>query len=262
MERILKWVAAWALVLATCGAAAAEAPLGAGDMVRLSVHGNPDLAIETRISEAGTIIVPLIGQIHIGGMPVAAAEKKIGGALESGGYLKKAQVNLVVTGLQSQQVAVLGHVNRPGLYAVEGRRSALDVLAMAGGASAEGGDAISLVRSRDGGVTRDTIDVVQMVRSGQLDRDIAVGGGDLIYVERAPRFYIVGQVQRPGAFRVERAMTVLQALAASGGLTAYGTDRGIRITRRDASGKLTVTEASHDDIVQAEDVITVKGSWF
>jgi len=111
MDRIFKWVAAFALALATCIAAAAEAPLGAGDMVRLSVYGNPDLAIETRISEAGTIIVPLIGQIHIGGMPVAAAEKKIGDALEAGGYLKKAQVNMVVTALQSQQVAVLGQLS-------------------------------------------------------------------------------------------------------------------------------------------------------
>jgi polysaccharide export outer membrane protein len=262
MERFLKWVAGCALALATGIAAAAEAPLAAGDMVRLSVHGNPDLSIETRISEAGTIIVPLIGQIHIGGMPIAAAEKKIGGALESGGYIKKAQVNMVVTALQSQQVAVLGHVNRPGLYALEGRRSVLEVLAMAGGTAAEGGDTVSLVRSRDGSVTRDTIDIVQMVQSGQLDRNVAVGGGDLIYVEPAPRFYIMGQVQRPGAFRVERGMTVLQALAAGGGLTPRGTDRGIRITRRDASGNLTVTEARHDDTVQSGDVITVRGSWF
>ena len=101
-----------------------------------------------------------------------------------------------------------------------------------------------------------------MVRSGQLDQNMEVAGGDVIYVERAPRFYIVGEVQRPGAFKVERSMTVLQALSAGGGLTARGTDRGIRITRRDASGKPAIIKARHDDIVQVDDVITVRESWF
>lgn len=265
MKRLVNWLMATALVLGMgmAGAAsAAETPLGAGDVVKLSVYGNPDLALETRISEAGTITFPLVGQVEIGGLSVAAAEKKIGNMLERGGYLKKAQVNMIVTTLQSQQVAVLGHVNRPGRYPVEGKRSVLDLLAMAGGMSAEGGDAISLVRNRKGAVTRETIDIVQMVRSGQLDQNMEVAGGDVIYVERAPRFYIVGEVQRPGAFKVERSMTVLQALSAGGGLTARGTDRGIRITRKDASGKPTIINAKHDDIVQVDDVITVKESWF
>ncbi len=265
MKRLVKWLTATALVLGMgiAGAAsAAETPLGPGDVVKLSVYGNPDLALETRISEAGTITFPLVGQVEIGGLSVAAAEKKIGNMLERGGYLKKAQVNMIVTTLQSQQVAVLGHVNRPGRYPVEGKRSVLDLLAMAGGMSAEGGDSISLVRNGKGNVTRETIDIVQMVRSGQLDQNIDVAGGDVIYVERAPRFYIVGEVQRPGAFKVERSMTVLQALSAGGGLTARGTDRGIRITRRDANGKPTTIDARHDDIVQVDDVITVKESWF
>jgi polysaccharide biosynthesis/export protein len=265
MKQLVKWLMATALVLGMgfAGAAsAAETPLGPGDVVKLSVYGNPDLALETRISEAGTITFPLIGQVDIGGLSVAAAEKKIANMLERGGYLKKAQVNMIVTTLQSQQVAVLGHVNRPGRYPVEGKRSVLDLLAMAGGMSAEGGDSISLVRNRKGTVTKETIDVVQMVRSGQLDQNMEVAGGDVIYVERAPRFYIVGEVQRPGAFKVERSMTVLQALSAGGGLTARGTDRGIRITRRDANGKPTIINAKHDDIVQVDDVITVKESWF
>ena len=265
MKRLVKWLTATALVLGMgiAGAAsAAETPLGPGDVVKLSVYGNPDLALETRISEAGTITFPLVGQVEIGGLSVAAAEKKIGNMLERGGYLKKAQVNMIVTTLPSQQVAVLGHVNRPGRYPVEGKRSVLDLLAMAGGMSAEGGDSISLVRNGKGNVTRETIDIVQMVRSGQLDQNIDVAGGDVIYVERAPRFYIVGEVQRPGAFKVERSMTVLQALSAGGGLTARGTDRGIRITRRDANGKPTTIDARHDDIVQVDDVITVKESWF
>jgi polysaccharide export outer membrane protein len=243
-------------------AGAAEVLLGPGDVVKLSVYGSPDLSIETRVSEGGTITFPLLGQVAVSGLSVAAAEKKIGGLLESGGYLKKAQVNMIVTTLASQQVSVLGQVNRPGRYPIEGKRSVLDLLAMAGGIAPEGSDTISLIRKRKGVTTKETIDVIQMVRSGALDKDYEVAGSDMIYVERAPRFYIVGEVQRPGAFRVERQMTVLQALSAGGGLTARGSSRGMRITRKDASGAPVVIDAKQDDLVQVDDVITVRESWF
>jgi polysaccharide export outer membrane protein len=262
MKRLLNCCLAAALWLAMGTAMAAEVLLGPGDVLRLAVYGSPDLGLETRVSEAGTITFPLLGQVAVGGLSVAAAEKRIGGLLESGGYLKQAQVNIIVTTLQSQQVSVLGQVNRPGRYPVEGKRHVLDLLATAGGISGEGGDSVSLIRTRQGRTTRDTIDLGAMVRDATLEQNIEVAGGDIIYVERAPRFYIVGEVQRPGAFKVERAMTVLQALSAGGGLTPRGTWRRMQITRRDASGKPVTIDASNDDLVQVDDVITVRESWF
>jgi polysaccharide export outer membrane protein len=267
MKRLVRWLAAWVLAVsaslaAVATAGAAELPLGPGDVVRVSVYGNPDLSLETRVSETGAITFPLIGNVAVAGLAVAAAEKKIGGLLESGGYLKKAQVNIIVALLASQQVSVLGQVNRPGRYPVDGKRSVLDMLALAGGISAEGSDTVSLVRTHDGKTTRSTIDVIQMVRSGALDANADVAGGDMLFVERAPRFYIVGEVQRPGAFRVERQMTVLQALSAGGGLTARGSNNGLSITRKDAQGKPVTFEVRHSDLVQVDDVITVRESWF
>ena len=255
-------LACMALVSAGAMAAPAEVPLGPGDVVRLSVYGNPDLSLETRVSETGAITFPLVGQVAVGGLTVAMAEKKIGGMLETGGFLKKAQVNIIVSLLASQQVSVLGQVNRPGRYPVDGKRSVLDMLALAGGISVEGGDAVSLVRTRNGKTNRETLDVVQMVRSGALDGNVDVTGGDMIFVERAPRFYIVGEVQRPGAFRVERQMTVQQALSAGGGLTPRGSNNGLRITRKDTSGNANTFDVKYSDLVQVDDVITVRESWF
>ena len=262
MKPLAHWMAAAVLALGAGVASAAEVLLGPGDVVRLSVYGSPDLSIETRVSESGAITFPLLGQVGIGGLSVAAAERKIGNLLEKGGYLKKAEVNMIITTLASQQVSVLGQVNRPGRYPVEGRRKVLDLLAMAGGASADGGDLISLVRTRDGKTTRETIDVVDMVRKGELDKDYEVAGGDIIFVERAPRAYVTGEVQRPGAFRIERGMTVQQAISAGGGLTPRGSDSRLRITRRDAGGLSRTSEAKPDDTVQQDDVITVKESLF
>jgi polysaccharide export outer membrane protein len=250
------------LALAAGFTSAADVVLGPGDVVRASVYGSPDLATETRVSEAGSMTFPLLGEVQVGGLTTQQAEKKIGGLLEKGGYLKKAQVNLLITTLASQQVSVLGQVNRPGRYPVEGKRKVLDLLAIAGGANAEGSDMVTLVRTRNGTTTRETIDIVDMVRKGELNRDYEVAGGDIIFVERAPRAYITGEVQRPGPFRIERAMTVQQALSAGGGLTPRGTQRGLRVTRKDANGIAHTIDVKNDDLVQVDDVITVKESWF
>ncbi|TXG00095.1 polysaccharide export protein EpsE [Massilia arenae] len=262
MKRWIKWMTGAAFVLGMGVAGAAEVLLGAGDVVKLSVYGSPDLSIETRVSESGHITFPLLGQVEVGGLSVAAAEKKIAGQLEKGGYIKRAQVNMLVTTLASQQVSVLGQVNRPGRYPVEGRRKVLDMLALAGGIHGDGGDMISLVRTRDGETTRETIDVVDMVRKGELDRDYEVAGGDIIFVERAPRAYVTGEVSRPGPFRLERGMTVQQAISAGGGLSPRGSDNGIKVTRRDPSGKPVTLDAQAGDAVQVDDVIVVRESWF
>ena len=243
-------------------AAAAELLLGPGDVVRLSVYGSPDLSIETRVSESGHITFPLLGQVDVGGLSVAAAEKKIAAQLQKGGYLKQAQVNMLVTTMASQQVSVLGHVNRPGRYPVEGRRKVLDMLALAGGIHGDGGDMISLVRTRDGKTTRATIDVVDMVRRGELDKDYEIAGGDIVFVERAPRAYVTGEVSRPGPFRLERGMTVQQAVSAGGGLSPRGSDRGMKATRKDAGVNLVTVDVKAGDVVQVDDVIVVRESWF
>ncbi|MBB3119601.1 polysaccharide export protein EpsE [Pseudoduganella violacea] len=262
MKRLMMWMTALLLSLAAGVAGAADSPLGPGDVLKISVYGSPDLGLETKVTESGQITFPLLGQVDVGGLSVAAAEKKIGGLLEGGGYIRKAQVNILVTALQSAQISVLGQVNRPGRYPLDGKRSIMEMLALAGGLGAEGGDSVTLIRKRNGATTKESVDIVEMVRNGDLNRDLELGANDVIYVERAPRFYIYGEVQRPGAFRLERAMTVLQALSVGGGLTPRGTERGMRIKRRDASGKLQIIDAKHDDVLQMDDVVYVKESWF
>ncbi len=262
MKRFVQAFLAFACMLVLRAAGAADLPLGPGDVMKISVYGSPDLSLETRVSEGGNISYPLIGQVAVGGLSVAAAEKKIASMLEGGGYLKKPQVNLIVTAMQSQTVSVLGQVNRPGRYPVEGKRSLMDMLALGGGVSNEGGDKVTLVRTRGGKTTRNEIDLVQLMREGDMNGDFQVMGGDVLFVERAPKFYIYGEVQRPGAFRLERAMTVTQALSAGGGLSLRGTERGLMIKRRDAQGQLQTIRAKSDDLVQVDDVLYVKESWF
>jgi len=262
MKRI--WLGMFAVLLAwSVGSAHAdELVLGGGDVVKISVFGNPDLAVETRVSESGFITMPLVGQVAVAGLSSAMAETKIANMLERGGFVKKPQVNLLITVLASQQVSVLGQVNRAGRFPIDGRRSVLDLLALAGGISPDGGDVVTVIRKRDGKVAKDQLDTSELMRRADMSGNVDVQGGDIIFVERAPRFYIYGEVQRPGALRLERQMTVLQALSAGGGLTPRGTERGLRIKRRDGGGKLQTIDVRGDDLLQPDDVVYVKESLF
>lgn len=262
MKRLVIWIVAILCSAFVVGAQAAETPLGSGDLIRISVYGNPDLGLETRLNSDGAITFPLVGAVTLSGLPIPEAEKKLSSMLESGGFVRKAQVNIVVTGQESQQISVLGQVNRPGRYPVEGKRTLMDVLAQAGGMNPDGGDTASVIRKRNGVTTKDVIDVVQMVRTGDFSQDFELAPNDIVFVERAPKFYIYGEVLRPGAFRLERAMTAAQALSVGGGLTPRGTERGMRIKRRDTNGVMQIIDAKADDLLQVDDVVYIKESLF
>ncbi|MFM8899854.1 MAG: polysaccharide export protein EpsE [Burkholderiales bacterium] len=237
--------------------------LGAGDTIRIQVFQNPDLSVEARVSESGTISFPLIGAVDLGGLSIAAGEKKIADALQKGGYLQKPQVNIVLLQIRGSQVAVLGQVAKPGRFPLETVNTRLsDVLAMAGGATPTGDDVVIVTGTRAGQAFRKQVDVPFIYIAGQSQDNILMQGGDTVYVGRAPMFYIYGEVQRPGAFRVERGMTVMQALAQGGGPTARGSERRLRLHRTQDGGRITQSVPQLTDLVQANDVIYVSESIF
>lgn len=243
-------------------ARAEEVPLAPSDVLKISVYNNPDLTLETRISQSGTITFPLVGQVKLGGLVVSAAETKLAGLLVSGGFVRKPQVNILVTSPQGQLVSVLGQVAKPGRYPVDGKQGLIDILALAGGVLPDGGDIVYLIRKRDGASTKETVDLVKMMRAGDLKLNLDLSTGDVVFVERAPRFYIYGEVQKPGAYRLEANMTVQQALSVGGGLSARGTERGMRIKRRDEAGQVTEFAAKREEVIRIDDVLYVKESLF
>lgn len=259
-----------ALVLAATGLCAAaqtkaqpDYPLGAGDALRIQVFQNPDLTIETRVSENGSVTYPLIGAVELGGLSIAAAEKKIATALEKGGFIKQPQVTILLTQIRGNQVAVLGQVNRPGRFPLETANTRLtDMLANAGGATANGDDVAIVTGVRNGKVFRKLIDIPSLFLNDATADDIVLQGGDSIYVHRAPVFYIYGEAQRPGSFRIERGMTVMQALAQGGGPTTRGTEKRLRLNRKAPDGSVQQLEPELTDPVLPNDVIYVKESIF
>ena len=249
-------------------AAAAQSPrpehlLGPGDVIRISVYQNPDLGTEARLSENGQVTMPLIGAVNLDGLSSTAAEQKIAKALKDGGFVLKPQVSVTLTQVRSAQISILGQVAKPGRFPIEIVGSKVsEMIAAAGGVIAGGADIVTLVGNRDGKPIKLDIDLPLILQQGRADLDIPVENGDIIYVDRAPTFYMYGEVQRPGQLRVERGMTLMQALAQAGGLTARGTTRGIQVHRKDASGAVQVREIKMNDPVERDDVIYVRESLF
>ena len=244
-------------------APANEYRLGSGDVVRISVYQNPDLTLETRITEAGIVSYPLLGTVRLGGQTVTAAEKLIADGLSSGKFVKQPQVTIVVLQVRGNQASVLGQVNRPGRYPIEVADMRLtDLLAMAGGTATNGADLVVVTGTRNGQPFRLEVDLPTVFGAGGRDKDILIHNGDTIWVDRQPLVYIYGEVQRPGPFRLERGMTLMQALAAGGGLTQRGTEKGIRVHRKDAGGKTQVLQPGMDEAVQNGDVVYVRESLF
>jgi polysaccharide export outer membrane protein len=237
--------------------------LGPGDTVRITVFQNPDLTTEARLSERGTIVFPLIGEVALNGRTPADAGAYIAEQLKAGQFLKNPQVSVALTQVRSRQVSVLGHVQKPGRYALDDNSSRItDLLALAGGIAATGDDVVTVILKRGDHITRQTIDVPEMYRTGNLKSNIEVQAGDTIYVQPAPVFYIYGEVQRAGSYRLQPNMVVMHALSLGGGLTPRGTERGMLIQRRMPDGTPRKIEVRPTDPVQPDDVIYVRESLF
>lgn len=249
---------AFVLCCASALAHPQEYRLGAGDQVRITVFRNPDLNTDARVSEAGTITFPLVGSVPIAGLTPAEAERAIAVALVNGRFVLDPQVGVLVLVVRGSQITVLGQVARPGRYPIEvGGTRLVDALALAGGVAATGSDRITILGRRDGGYFLQEIDVAHGFRQGFDGDNIVLAAGDVIYAHRAAQFFIYGEVQRPGAYRLEPKMTVLQGLAQGGGLTTRGTERGVRMHRRDPEGRIERRAPSLDEPIQPGDVIHV-----
>jgi polysaccharide biosynthesis/export protein len=251
---------------AAASSATAVAPdyrLGPGDSIKVTVYQNPDLTVETRVSESGSVNYPLVGAVKLGGLSIGEAERAIAHALRTANILKQPQVNIVLQQVRGNLVSVLGQVQKPGRFALETTNVRVsDMLAAAGGVTSTGDDVLILSGTREGKPFRKTIDIPALFQNTRGENDIVLAPGDTLYVDKAPLFYIYGEAQKPGPYRIERGMTVLQALAQGGGPTNRGSQNRLRLNRTGPDGKVVTTEPRLTDPVQPGDVLFVRESLF
>ena len=247
------------LVLMQASAKPEDYQLGAGDLLKIAVFDHDELAGDSRISQSGNITFPLIGQVAVAGLSTRDAELLIARRLIEGGFVKQPQVSIFVSEYQSQKISVMGQVAKPGQYPLDASKKVLDALALAGGVLNDtAADDVTLVRA-DG--HRVVIDL-QKLFDGDPAANLGVQDGDTVFVAHAPQFYIYGQVQHPGQYKLVRNTSISQAISIGGGLTPRGTQRRASVKRVDAKGKEHKVSVKDEDVLQPNDVLLIKASLF
>jgi polysaccharide export outer membrane protein len=235
-----------------------EYVLGSADVLHITVFGNPELTTDVRVSETGSISFPLIGTVSVVGLTLSQAEASIAGKLRDGAFVKNPQVNILPTQIVGTQVTVLGHVNKPGRYPLPTADMRVsDVLAEAGGVDPVGGDTVILIQHHEGQITRKVMDVTEIFVKGS-EQDELLQGGDTLYLPRESIVYIYGEVQKPGSYRLERHMTLMQALAVGGYSIEKASSSRTQVYRQDEKGVTHEIELNPTDLLQPNDVIYVR----
>lgn len=227
--------------------------LGPGDIVEVSVLGREEFKPRVQVQADGTVQLPYLRSVKAADMTVLRFRDEVARLLRNGGYYTDPVVNVAVASYASRYVTVLGEFATPGLLPVDRNYRVSEILARAGGARLTAADDIILTRA-DG---QQAVLPIALVASGGLEQDPFVQPGDKLYIATAPNFYIYGQVAAPGAFKVERGMTVRMALARGGGLTDRGTTKRISVYRNGEKIK-----ADLDMAVTAADTIVVGERFF
>ena len=231
---------------------APEYRLGAGDVLEVIVFGNDDLSRTTTVQTAGSISLPLLGEVPVAGLTVAEAKQKLTSLLARD-FLVNPQVEMKIKEYQSQFVTVLGEVNSPGRKGLRGRTRLIDVLVDSGGFTPRASGEVSITRAEgtfDGGarVLRLRFGSASPSAIDQINLEQVLRNGDI--VTALPKFYVTveGEIARPGRYVLDGDLTVTGAISTAGGLTRYGKN-DVQVRRVDAqTGKTTIIEVDLKDV--------------
>lgn len=229
--------------------------IGSGDLLHIDVFDVPDLSRDVRIDDLGDISFPLIpGKIRLGGLTTFQAEAKIANLLLENGLVSHPQVSVFVKEQNSQPISVVGAVARPVVYQEFRPTTLLEVLAQAGGLAGDAGSVVIITRPAPGKETGDqnpggasatdpavgsqtiTIQLKDLLESGDSAFNIPVHGGDVITVPRAGIVYVAGAVQQPGGYVLQdmgETLTTIQALALAHGVIGSAKGDDAVIIRKD-----------------------------
>lgn len=254
--------AIFSILLSISGDAEAKTDkVGPGTVLKISVYNHDDLDSVVQVAEDGSIVLPLIGKVHVDKLTIPQVTEKISKQLADG-YIINPQVNVFVENFKSKKVAVLGHVNKPGLIDLAGQATLLEVISSAGGLTPEAGDTISIKRATDGQEKVIVIDLNSLVKGGDLTQNIQVQENDSIYVSKAGMCFITGQVKQPGTYMCSSGVTVLKLVALASGFTGKANKSGIKIVRIVNGKKETLNNVDLDMKLVSDDVVVVPESFF
>jgi len=227
--------------------------IGVGDVVEIAVLGREEFKPRVQVQVDGTVQLPYLHSVMASNLTVIQLRERVAKLLRDGGYYVDPVVSVTVVSFASRYVTVLGEFAAPGLVPVDRAYRVSEILARAGGAKPSASD--ELVLRRAGG--EEIILPIELLSRGGPADDPMVQPGDKLFIGAAPNFYIYGQVNAPGAYRVERGMTLRMALARGGGLTERGSTNRLSVFRNGKQVRVTL-----DAVLQGGDTVVVGERFF
>lgn len=226
--------------------------IGSGDLLGLDVFDVPELSRDVRVNETGYISLPLLpSKIRASGLTPFQLQDKLAELLQTNGLVSTPQVSVTVKEEHSQPITVIGAVKTPMVIQALRRITLLQALSQAGGIADEAGTKVIVTRSVpdpvDAPATPDpspsteaqtfTINLSDLLQSGDSRFNIPLVGGDVVSVPRAGIIYVVGAVNHPGGFLLENdldKMTMLKMVSLAGGTTSTAKMKNAVILRKDS----------------------------
>jgi polysaccharide export outer membrane protein len=238
------------------------------------VFEEPQLNVDVRVNEDGTIRLPLVGNVPAEGLTENQLAARLKKTLESS-LLQRASVSVEVLEFRSRPISVIGAVKKPGNLDLSGRLTLLEALTAAGGLAENHGNTVNVLRRAENGLTDQvSISVDELLVQANPDVNIPIFANDLINVPAAVDLtvYCLGEVTTPGAysFRSTERVTLLAVIARAGGLTDRASKK-ILIKRPQPDGtakeivvhyKRIISGQDPDVELEQGDVIVVKESFF
>ncbi|WP_353199115.1 polysaccharide biosynthesis/export family protein [Sandarakinorhabdus sp.] len=228
--------------------------LGPDDTVQVIVYGQAEFNVSTRVKHDGTIVMPLIGIVKAEGETNISLARQITDKLVAGGFLKSPLVNIEVGAYVSRSVNVAGNVGQSGIYPLDRPYHALEILLKAGWVRV---DAANFVYLRRSGQPVRTLQVDDLVK-GERDSDPLLVPGDTLFVPPAETFFIYGAINGPGMKAILPGMTIRQAVALSGGVSASGNANKVGLIR----GNAKEVDADLSQKVLNGDILVIKERLF
>lgn len=240
---------------------AEEYLIGPGDVLKINVYDNKDLQTTVRVANNGKIVMPLLGQVNVGGMKISDVTDKLT-TLLADGYIVNPQVNIFIEDFRSKKAVILGHVNKPGLVELRGSTTFLEAVSNAGGFKDKAGDTATIKRISGDKQEVIVVNIKSMVEGGDLTQNIPIHDGDTIFISKTGMCYVTGEVKNPDAYPCDKETTVLKLIARAGGFTGKASKSSVRIVRLINGEKGILEDVDLHSAVIANDIIVVPESFF
>lgn len=201
-----------------------EYKIGAGDVFDVYVYDEDELTTKNAIVKSdGTLSTKLAGNLKVSGLTLEVSAQKIASKLKK--FLNEPKVTLVPLELKNARFRIIGKVNKPGMFSIENDTRVLDAVALAGGFTTGifKNNTVEMADLEHSFIVRGDkvlpVDLVNLVRKGDMLQNIPLQDGDYIYISSAmnKELYVLGEVNAPGFFGYREGITLLQLLAKAKG---------------------------------------------